>query len=864
MRLISCHIENFGKLHDCSREFHDGVNVVREENGWGKSTFAAFVRAMFYGLGGERKRSLLENERKRYKPWQGGIFGGQLVFEIHGKKYKVSRIFKDKEANDEFELRDAETNLLSDAYGKKIGEEIFKINREAFMRTVFIGQGECETAATDDVNAKIGNFADNANDLDRYEAANARLTEIVNALTPSRATGSIAKRREEIARYGRIVQGGEGILESIDKYQGYFRAEEELLESLKIQMKAAGEQQARASGRQAALAKRSEWERLKKEAGEKRREREERRKRFPKEVPAMEEIRRKIVECGEMEKVYERMQIHQLSEAEAAELAALQTTFCEGGSADAGRIGQLGEEGGLEALRDCFAKEQRCASVIMKKWGERNSRNKALPSNKAALAALKASMAASKAADNLPETGKGKMPLLGIVGIALAIIGVIMAVAVHLQAGICAVVVGAGLLAAGMIAGRNGAKPADTGNGAKPADTGNGAKPAGTGNGEKPAGTGNGAKPAGDGKDVKPRGGEDGIETPDAQADLELENLRGTIEEDEAFIAKVDGEVADYLMGHGKVFDEETASDGLQGILEDLYAYENKAEKYFALKEKQENFEKAMMEFKTVGGAVATFLDKCGYEPSQRPSRQLEEIRELAQHCQVAEDALREANARLGRFEAENDVAGLAKMQGDGPLPSLGELNQQIQTLNGEMEKAHRSINEYHNTLEDLQRQYDEWEECVARLEELKERQAEEQKKFDYVFKARLKLELAKEAMTAKYADPILKGFGKYYEMISGDTADRFHIDANTAVTVDELGRQRDSVSLSSGYRDLVGICLRMALVDAMYKGEAPFLVMDDPFANLDDKKVAAARRFVEELGKTYQVVYFTCSHSRG
>ena len=715
--------------------------------------------------------------------------------------------------------------MLSDAYGKKIGEEIFKINREAFMRTVFIGQGECETAATDDVNAKIGNFADNANDLDRYEAANARLTEIVNALTPSRATGSIAKRREEIARYGRIVQGGEGILESIDKYQGYFRAEEELLESLKIQMKAAGEQQARASGRQAALAKRSEWERLKKEAGEKRREREERRKRFPKEVPAMEEIRRKIVECGEMEKVYERMQIHQLSEAEAAELAALQTTFCEGGSADAGRIGQLGEEGGLEALRECFAKEQRCASVIMKKWGERNSRNKALPSNKAALAALKASMAASKAADNLPETGKGKMPLLGIV---LAIIGVIVAVAVHLQAGICAVVVGAGLLAAGMIAGRNGAKP------------------------------------AGDGKDVKPRGGEDGIETPDAQADLELENLRGTIEEDEAFIARVDGEVADYLMGHGKVFDEETASDGLQGILEDLYAYENKAEKYFALKEKQENFEKAMMEFKTVGGAVATFLDKCGYEPSQRPSRQLEEIRELAQHCQVAEDALREANARLGRFEAENDVAGLAKMQGDGPLPSLGELNQQIQTLNGEMEKAHRSINEYHNTLEDLQRQYDEWEECVARLEELKERQAEEQKKFDYVFKARLKLELAKEAMTAKYADPILKGFGKYYEMISGDTADRFHIDANTAVTVDELGRQRDSVSLSSGYRDLVGICLRMALVDAMYKGEAPFLVMDDPFANLDDKKVAAARRFVEELGKTYQVVYFTCSHSRG
>ena len=84
MRLISCHIENFGKLQDCSMEFQNDLNVICEKNGWGKSTFAAFIRAMFYGLEGERKRNIEENERKRYKPWQGGIFGGQLVFEEHG------------------------------------------------------------------------------------------------------------------------------------------------------------------------------------------------------------------------------------------------------------------------------------------------------------------------------------------------------------------------------------------------------------------------------------------------------------------------------------------------------------------------------------------------------------------------------------------------------------------------------------------------------------------------------------------------------------------------------------------------------------------------------------------------------------
>jgi len=126
----------------------------------------------------------------------GGIFGGQLVFEIQGKQYQISRIFHDKDANDEFELRDVKTNLPSKDYGRKIGEEIFKINRESFMRTVFIGQSGCETSPTDDINAKIGNLADNSNDLNNFDAADKRLKEIINGLNPERVTGSLSKRKD--------------------------------------------------------------------------------------------------------------------------------------------------------------------------------------------------------------------------------------------------------------------------------------------------------------------------------------------------------------------------------------------------------------------------------------------------------------------------------------------------------------------------------------------------------------------------------------------------------------------------------------------------------------------------------------------
>ena len=49
MKLISCHVENFGKLSGVDLSFAEGLNTFCNDNGWGKSTLAAFIRALFYG-----------------------------------------------------------------------------------------------------------------------------------------------------------------------------------------------------------------------------------------------------------------------------------------------------------------------------------------------------------------------------------------------------------------------------------------------------------------------------------------------------------------------------------------------------------------------------------------------------------------------------------------------------------------------------------------------------------------------------------------------------------------------------------------------------------------------------------------------
>ena len=56
MKLISLHIDNFGQFNNFDYVFEDGINQIVEENGWGKSTLAAFIKVMFFGFYNTSKR----------------------------------------------------------------------------------------------------------------------------------------------------------------------------------------------------------------------------------------------------------------------------------------------------------------------------------------------------------------------------------------------------------------------------------------------------------------------------------------------------------------------------------------------------------------------------------------------------------------------------------------------------------------------------------------------------------------------------------------------------------------------------------------------------------------------------------------
>lgn len=171
MRLIKCYITGFGRLKDFSYEFDSNINNIIEDNGWGKTTFSAFIKAMFYGLIYSPNLKSKFLDRNHYMPWDKGIFGGNLVFETDEGRFRVERTFGKSKKDDTFKLYDDISGKETSLYGENLGEELFYIDAESFEKTIFIAQDDLKTKITDKINAMVGNLSQTKDDLDAFESA---------------------------------------------------------------------------------------------------------------------------------------------------------------------------------------------------------------------------------------------------------------------------------------------------------------------------------------------------------------------------------------------------------------------------------------------------------------------------------------------------------------------------------------------------------------------------------------------------------------------------------------------------------------------------------------------------------------------
>jgi uncharacterized protein YhaN len=124
-------------------------------------------------------------------------------------------------------------------------------------------------------------------------------------------------------------------------------------------------------------------------------------------------------------------------------------------------------------------------------------------------------------------------------------------------------------------------------------------------------------------------------------------------------------------------------------------------------------------------------------------------------------------------------------------------------------------------------------------------------------------IKLAKDEMCSKYLSPITTSMSKYLNKLSSNSNLTLGVDTDLNLLVVENTISHDLEYYSRGYKDLFDLCFRFAIIDTIFKTNAPFVILDDPFVNIDDNKLESIISSLKELSREYQIIYMTCSNSR-
>ena len=188
----------FGCLDGAVLELKDGVNMLRLPNEGGKSTWAAFLCAMFYGLDPARAAKGRLSGKERYLPWSGKPMEGTVELELQGRTIVLQRSSENGKPFGVFRAWDKATGLAVDPLnGENCGKQLLGVEREVFRRTALICGEDLTVTQEIDLTRRLEQLAAAGRESDSFLEADGRLRAWQNKLRYHRS-GEIPTAKEKL------------------------------------------------------------------------------------------------------------------------------------------------------------------------------------------------------------------------------------------------------------------------------------------------------------------------------------------------------------------------------------------------------------------------------------------------------------------------------------------------------------------------------------------------------------------------------------------------------------------------------------------------------------------------------------------
>ena len=865
MKLLALHVEGFGVLQSYDLAFSDGLNVLYQKNGWGKSTLAVFIKAMLYGLPATSRRSLDENERKKYLPWNGGAYGGSLDFETALGKFRVERFFAAKESGDSFALFDLLTNKPSTVYSLRLGEELFGIDADGFERSTYLSQRILDDGKDNSsIGARLGNLLDDVDDIAGFDTAMEALDKRRRHYVMTGNRGAIAEleqarveKQAELERCVRVKEAMQAQEARLADCNTEIQAIQKTLDENRSRLQKAG-----LAREQAALLehKNNMLEELSSLNAQKKRCDDFFRGTPPSdgEIAEHRALYEQLRDCGI------RLETINSPSPDAKALAQLKDCYRQGlpNEAALDRAEQKNQDLlDLAARRNTL--EASCASDPLSRRFPAGAPTQAqLDKASHSLQHVKNLQKAMLEFENSSKAKLGFSIALPI-GIVLAAAGIACMLFSFFSESKLFFLAGGGVCLAAaallcILSAVQRTKEQKKRNVMRKKQ-----------------------------EEWKQRCDRElqtvwsllnAYQIPCSEADpsrglteltlltaqyRESEQKRRHMEED---LKRIMREQTDRSLDLQRFFtkylpDVQPKRDyrtELETLRRDVHQF---LRLQAAVHRRTLEISAVQSEMEHLKAALLPFLHR--FDPNQK-WRAGDCLDQVAQHYTERERLLRliaEKDSALRSFIAEKHLEDTAEITDPEEYDRLIQNERQLQANVTDLQKQHTVLkNEIERLSIDADRIPDLYEEIAQMKEQLEEARANA---VTIANTAKL-LEEAKTALSTRYLEGMQSNFREFFTALTGEDAPESMMDTSFAVRLRESGQTRTIESFSRGVRDAVRFCTRLSLAKALCaKGEKQFLLLDDPFVNLDDQRLADARALLDKLAADYQILYFVCHKDR-
>ena len=190
----------FGVLEKATLTPGDGLTVISAPNESGKSTWAAFLRAMLYGVDTkDRDKIGYLADKNRYQPWSGSPMSGELQLEWQGRDITIRRTTNRSGPMQQFEaVYTATGDPVPGLTGANVGQTLLGVGKDVFVRSALVGQNAAAVTAAPELESRIAALTTSGEEDVSATATQRTLKDWRNRRRSNRSNGLIPELETEL------------------------------------------------------------------------------------------------------------------------------------------------------------------------------------------------------------------------------------------------------------------------------------------------------------------------------------------------------------------------------------------------------------------------------------------------------------------------------------------------------------------------------------------------------------------------------------------------------------------------------------------------------------------------------------------